>query len=234
MICQVTKVGATLSASSTKGETFSIEHLRIDDDHSHQAIWFAGCAMILYAHSPTPILDYRVPDNIRRLAKAEIIPHDVMDALYGNGVEEIPLRVTTRYLFEWECRGRKRDKPEHQQQITLRDIFHDHNFDFYVDRMQKMLSTPPQKGPELERASISWLRAQGQILCGKSKEDTIKAVLSRMVTDRDFSRSLGQMLENWCEWARRGAMYLADFCNIYQDKATFARAILLIVTLSEI
>lgn len=97
-----------------------------------------------------------------------------------------------------------------------------------------MLSTSPKKGPELQKASINWLRTQNHIPDAASTEEATEAILSRMVTDRDFSRSLCQMLENWCEWVRRGAMNVVDFCNINQDKATFAQASLVIVTLSEL
>ncbi|KAK2061988.1 hypothetical protein LY76DRAFT_681717 [Colletotrichum caudatum] len=126
----------------------------------------------------------------------------------------------------------KKDWSElHSSPLWTRELRKKHDSE---SDLENMLSTPPRKGPELQRASISWLPAQGHIPHEESAEEAIKAILSRMVTDQDFSRSLGQMLENWCEWARRGAMNVADFCDIYQDKATFARAILLIVTLSEI
>lgn len=97
IVCRVTNAGAVVSARHTGGESFNIDHLRIDHGPNHQGVWFASCAMVLYAQCPTPILDYTVPDNIRRLAKAEIVPRGVVDILYGVGVEE---RITMRYLSE--------------------------------------------------------------------------------------------------------------------------------------
>jgi len=113
MLCSVTGVG--LTAVSAKDKTFNFDHLRILDDRSEQGIWFASCATALYASSETPILYYRVPPNVRRLAKARIIPHGLLDLLF---VEEIPTMITKRYLSEQNQTSGGRDQRGELSQVS--------------------------------------------------------------------------------------------------------------------
>ncbi|KAK1476159.1 hypothetical protein CCUS01_05263 [Colletotrichum cuscutae] len=237
--CDLTNNGLVAAyPSSRKCDSFNIEHLRTDNDLSHQGIWFASCAMALYAQSSTPILHYRVPTNIRRLAKPDSIPEGVIRLLYGKGVEEISPIFTRKYL---KSEGSSQEEQIHtspidnniwkEREIEIRKKRRD-EFDSDVKRIENALHTPAVTVTELHEATLDWLRSRDHIPAMQTMEEATKTILFRMVTEQAFAKSLCQILDDWNKWADKGEMSVKDFCIINQIKITFAQASLVIVVLA--
>ncbi|KAK1638691.1 hypothetical protein BDP81DRAFT_422492 [Colletotrichum phormii] len=242
IMCDVTVDGlVAVYPSSRNWDSFNIEHLRIGNGlRHHQGVWFASCAMVLYARSSTPILEYRVPINIRRLAKTAFIPEGVIRSLYGKGGEEIPFMITRKYLKpegggqEGEIHPPVTDTyiwKEREMNIRKKSRA---EFDSQIKRIENVVNTTAMKGPELQEATIDWLRSRGHIPATQSMEEATKTILFRMVTEQDFAKSLCRILDNWNEWVGRGEMSVMDFCIINQIKATFAQASLVILVLADL
>lgn len=122
MDCRITDVGLTVASERLPAHvSLDIKHLQIPRGESREGIWFASFATSFYAKSTTPILEYKVPVDIRQLAETTPISDGAVKLLFASEVVGIPTKITRRLLSEQKRPVQNTDWHEHQQPTSKTD-----------------------------------------------------------------------------------------------------------------
>lgn len=113
ILCRITSAGLESAFPEPRtGSSFYIEHLKTSGGERRQGIWFASCAAALNVQSQTPILEYRIRDDVRKLVMTNTIPDGFIKLLYGVETVEVPAWVTLKHLTEKRYKSEGSDVEE--------------------------------------------------------------------------------------------------------------------------
>lgn len=95
-------------------------------------------------------------------------------------------------------------------------------------RTHEALQSPRWDASRVAEHSLRWLKNHDYLGGPVSLDDTVGAILHRMVMDRKFTSSVCAVLDLWKAWVGNGGMRGSDLAALQDAPEVFAQASLLV------